>query len=67
MKKFLIIIRDNISDYDHATDGDIKNLVNEHLNWKGSLKENANFLAGDGLSGNGAVISEKGSSVERRR
>ncbi len=49
MKKFLLLLHENIEALENLSPKEMEELVNAHFNWATKLGENGHFISGDGL------------------
>ena len=56
MKKFILLLHDELEKEKGYSPDEMQRLVQEHMSWVQELSENGTFLGGDGLVPDGKVI-----------
>ncbi len=59
MKKFLLLLHENIEALENLSPKEMEELANAHLAWATKLGEKGHFISGDGLQENGTKITGK--------
>lgn len=64
MKKFLLLLHEDIEKMSQLSPREMGNLVQEHTAWANKLAESGNLISGDGLNDDGVTIKGKDSVIK---
>ncbi len=64
MKKYLLLLRDDLETLQKLSPKEMETLIQEHMAWSKELADKGSMLAGDGLEESGAVITGKEAVVK---
>ena len=59
MKKFLLLLHEDIEQMKELSPKEIRELTNAHMAWAKKLAESGHLISGDGLNENGVLITGK--------
>ncbi|MFC5045048.1 YciI family protein [Aquimarina hainanensis] len=59
MKKFILLLRDELETLQQLSPKEIENLVQSHMEWAQKLEEKKFLISGDGLEEKGVLIQGK--------
>ncbi|MBT30994.1 MAG: hypothetical protein CMO01_15150 [Thalassobius sp.] len=59
MKKFLLLLHEDVEKMSSLSPKEMESLLNAHMAWAGKLAESGHLISGDGLNENGVLISGK--------
>ncbi|MEE9430629.1 MAG: YciI family protein [Melioribacteraceae bacterium] len=59
MKKFLLLLHENIKVLENLPPKEMEKLINAHIAWATKLGEKGHFVSGDGLQDSATMISGK--------
>ena len=59
MKKFLLLLHEDIEKMSNLSPKEMEELGNSHMAWANKLAESGHLISGDGLHENGVLISGK--------
>lgn len=64
MKKFLMLLHEDVSAIQQLSTREMEELVNAHMKYAEQLADSGHLISGDGLEENGKVFTEKGAIIK---
>lgn len=64
MKKFLLLLHEDIEQINELSPKEMGELANAHMAWANKLAESGHLISGDGLHENGVLIKGKGGIIK---